>query len=283
MSALLEKGTWKAGPYSPADYYADHSCTSHSMLEKFRQSQRLYQGVYVTHEIVPDEPTAAMKLGTAVHAALLEPERFPSTVIPGPDCDRRSNAGKALWAEAEMRAATTGGFVLKAEDYVKVAMMAAQARRLPMLAELLSVPGAIEQPVRWTCPDSGVPRKAKLDKWFPAGLILDLKTAADPSPEAFARACVNLGYHRQAAYYVDAAEQCYGLEEPARVIFVVLGSEAPFDAWCYELDEESMNLGDMQNHRDLAALNVCRETGRYGIEQTAPLTLSLPRWAFSQG
>ena len=63
-----------------------------------------------------------------------------------------------------------------------------------------------------------VPCKARLDAIGYSGLqpfIVDLKTTTDASPAGFARKAWDLGYHLQAAWYVDAVSKSWDCDAPA--------------------------------------------------------------------
>ena len=83
-----------------AEYHAMTDRVSHSMLEVFRKSAALYHGRFVTKEIPAPEPTSAMTFGNAVHAAVLEHDRFMKEYSVAPKCNRTTKAGKELWAAA---------------------------------------------------------------------------------------------------------------------------------------------------------------------------------------
>ena len=56
---------------------------------------------YKTSVNLPNKETPAMKLGTATHCAILEPECFDIEYVEAPIVDRRTKDGKALWSELE--------------------------------------------------------------------------------------------------------------------------------------------------------------------------------------
>lgn len=55
-----------------------------------------------------------MKLGTAVHCAILESERFEIEYIEAPVIDRQTKDGKALWSKLEQ----SGRIVLSSDEYL---------------------------------------------------------------------------------------------------------------------------------------------------------------------
>src|SRR5690606_25114847 len=59
-----------------------------SQLEDFAVSPTLYHGRHVAKTLLPRPESAAMRLGTACHAIVLEPDRFNEIVEVGGESDR---------------------------------------------------------------------------------------------------------------------------------------------------------------------------------------------------
>lgn len=68
-----------------------------------------------SHQLANPERTTAMAMGSALHAAVLEPVDFFNRYAVAPECDRRTTAGKATWADFLARNA--GREPLKQEDF----------------------------------------------------------------------------------------------------------------------------------------------------------------------
>ena len=110
------------------------------------------------------------------------------------------------------------------------------------------------------------------------GFIVDLKTAADASADAFQRASFNYGYHRQAAFYLDAWKLISG-EAPKGFIFVVQETEAPFLTAVYVASPAMIEAGRAEITQDLQGFAKCLETNNWPGLPEAPQELTLPRWA----
>lgn len=67
-------------------------------------------------------------------------------------------------------------------------------------------------------------------------IIVDLKTAADPSPRGFAKAVAEWRYDVQDAWYTDLWRE--ETEEDRQFVFIVVGNEAPFAVGVYILRDE---------------------------------------------
>ena len=83
------------------DYHADRSYVSASMLKTFRKSPRLYEANYVTETIVRDAPSAAMRLGSLIHCAALEPDELEQRYVVNQFDSRRTKAYKEWEAEEQ--------------------------------------------------------------------------------------------------------------------------------------------------------------------------------------
>jgi hypothetical protein len=78
-----------------ADYQAMRGINQ-STLKHFSRS-----AAHVRHSLDDRRPgTPAQLLGTAMHCALLEPDRFRRDYFLPPKADRRTKVGKAVWAKA---------------------------------------------------------------------------------------------------------------------------------------------------------------------------------------
>jgi exodeoxyribonuclease VIII len=112
-------------------------------------------------------------------------------------------------------------------------------------------------------------------------LIVDLKTAQDASPDAFARTAANFGYHAQAAYYLDGLRNLGYCDEQAVFLFVVVEKTPPFGVAVYALDDDAIEAGRAQYEDAWSTYRSCRASNNWpsypGSQKIE--TLSLPRWA----
>lgn len=264
---------------SDEEYYSDTTHVSHSMLEVFRRSIPEYHGRFVAGTIERDEPTEAMRLGTLLHCAVLEPDKWANRRVP-PECNKRTKAGKE--AMAIFHAHANGHLVAEPEEENLVQAMAASLLAHPVVSDLLKLPGPEHEHIAsWLDPDTLLPCKAKIDKACFNGLVLDIKSASDPTPEAFARACVYYGYHRQAAWYLRGALEELDLDGP--FVFAVVGKTQPHEVAAYVLDQTGIDLANQQIAEDMRQLKQCYESKQWLSRLARTQTLRLPNWAFYQG
>lgn len=258
-----------------ADYHADTSHVGHSMKEVFLLSRRVYHGRYVTGELPSREETAAMLLGSAAHCLAGEPELFRHRYAVAPQCDRRTKDGKAIWADFVER--SSGKSLLTADQMAAAEGMAAAVRSSSVAPMLWTCEGLHEHTIRWTDADHALPRKCRCDKLIDSSLIVDLKTADDPTPAAFARKAANLGYYRQAAWYLDGLESLTGVR--GDFVFLVVGASPPHEVFAYEPDPDDLERADKQNRRAIEELAECYRTGVWLTPGADAITrLSLPKW-----
>lgn len=245
---------------------------SQSQLKDLAVSPLHYHARHVA-KMAPRETTAAMRLGSALHALVLEPETFDSSYVVQ-TWDARTKAGK----EERDAALASGRVVLDGDDADDLRSMAAALMAHPVASRILAERVHTEHPIFWTDADSGLRCKARLDAVSAIGsasAIVDLKSTTDASPEGFARQVANLGYHVQAAHYLDGWRACGGDAET--FVFVVVEKSAPYAVAVYELDTEALAIGDMKRRSLLDLLAECRRADRWPGYQTQ--TISLPRWA----
>jgi exodeoxyribonuclease VIII len=198
----------------------------------------------------PIEPTRAMILGTAVHVALLESERFGETYAPL-EFDGRTKEGKAERAANAER----GAIGLSSDDYRAALAMAHSLYTHPRVRRLIEQANEVETSAVW-----GEPAKARLCKsrrdLVGPGWIADVKTTADLdrfSPWAV----TDLGYYRQAAWYKWGSEV---LGSPVDHFFLaVVSNTPPYESALFRVADETMAAGQIETQRLLAAYLRCEE------------------------
>jgi exodeoxyribonuclease VIII len=270
-------------PQGAIEYHADYSSVSRSMLSDLKKSPRLYYERYVAQTREPSPPSEAMIRGTRFDVLLLTPALYyqqyaivPATAPDGDRWDRRKTAHKREWESWLL--ANSEREPVEADEHAELITMVAAAMRHPDIAHLASASGKAQHRLDWTNDKFQVACRCLIDKSFvSANLIVDVKTAADPSPEAFQRAVVMHGYERQQAWYVDGFRANFG--KTPRFLFAVVGSTPPYDAAVYELDRDAEESGRAQNEFLLTRLSELQASGEWlptwgkGI-----VTLGLPRW-----
>jgi exodeoxyribonuclease VIII len=276
-----EPGIYKDVPEAVYRSWERFGFVNQTWLKIFQRSPRHAQ--YARTQ--PSVASAAMELGTGVHIAVLEPERFEREYVEGIEGDGRRKEVKI--ARAELAEKHPGKTILAGGDYQRAVGMRDACWSDPLVSSLLKGPGQNEVAVVWDDEEIGIRCMARIDRIAadvarPDGSgsdtwLFDLKTAKDASPEGFRKAVGNYDYHFQAAFYND------GLAAAAprfrRFGFIVVESAAPFVPAVYELCE-----ADMEQGRDeyRAALRQCKEarmSGNWAGYTGAEIKpTELPRW-----
>jgi len=223
----------------------------------------------------PIEPTRAMEIGTAIHTAILEPERFKEEYILLTDAkDRRS----ALYRDASKVHGTER--VLVSTECEKVEGMRITAHAYHEYTDnYLNKPHEIELSYFGICSETGVPIKCRFDLITECGHALDLKKTQDVRLDALGRAILNYRYHVQWAFYSHVYECVTG--EPLKSFnFFFTEENAPHSCQIARLCEETKQLGTAETLENLEAYasnpNATDGTWR------APEVISLPVWYLNQ-
>lgn len=199
-----------------------------SSLKQFMRSPQHF----LLYKEGQQEETAAMRFGTAVHCALLEPAKFPKEYTYT-DLRKNTKAYKEWLAEQR-----EGIKVLTQGEIVSIRDMATSVQQHPMARHLMKVP---EKEVMLTGELYGVPFRGILDG-LGDGVVMDLKTCQDSSPDEFSRSAYNFKYYAQLAAYRMLAKQnghdihsCY---------IVAVESKAPYSVAVYQVPEYYLIMGE---------------------------------------
>lgn len=259
------------------EYHA-HPAISRSALNAIAQSPLHYWHRYLNPKAEAPLPTPAMRFGTAVHMAVLEPELFLESYGEAPDISRATKAGKEAWAEAE----STGKTLLTNVELTAIEQMHTKLWEHQAAAKALRAPGINEGSYIATCPDTDLEIKCRPDRLLESGWIIDLKTTQDASAKAFAKSTANFGYHVQAAFYLHTLRSL-GVQ-PKGFIIVAIEKSAPYAVQVFRLSEESIDYGHSEMVTHLRTLKHCHSL--YSVLEAPwpayPETvteLDLPTWA----
>lgn len=241
-----------------------------SDLEALRRSP-----AHMRHRQKHPQSSEAMSFGTALHAAILEPKAFDIGYAVAPICDKRTKAGKELWAEFE--ASNAGKAILRQEDGDTIAAMTDAIHAHPAASAILGRVTDIEETALWE--DSGLKCKARFDAIAQdLGAVIDLKTTQDASPETFSRSIVTYGYHRQAAFYLMGARAA-GIEVSSFIIIAV-EKEAPWGVAVYRLDDAAIAQGQSEIMRLMEQYRECWQTDHWPCYPDEIVDITIPKWGF---
>ena len=196
-----------------------------------------------------------------------------------------------LWKDvrSRWRAENEGYTVLSPDDLAQLHAMRDAIRAHPAASALLSGDGMAEASVYWTDPATGELCRCRPDWWRKDGIVVDLKTTIDASPEGFAKSLANYRYHVQAPWYLAGTSAAYesghlpdDWQAPRAFAFIAVEKAAPYAVAVYMLDTASLEVGAAQMRADLDTLAECRRTGVWPGYGDKIKALSLPDWYLRQ-
>lgn len=179
-------------------------------------------------------------IGDALHTWALEPNLWEERFIVMPTCDRRTKAGKAIYAEFEEMIEGQDLQVISDGDFLKVDSMARIIRQEGSLAESLIADAEIEESIFFTHKLTGLQCKVRPDIWNHS-IVGDLKTCKDASYRSFQSSSVKYGYFLQAAM-IDAALDSIGIDME-KFVFIAIEKEAPYAMGLYLVEEDALQYG----------------------------------------
>lgn len=257
------------------DYHAGPGI-SQSALSALARSPLHYWAQHVDPNRERREPSAAMKLGSAIHMAVLEPELFVEAYVIAPKVDRRTKDGKATWDQFVIDAGDKE--LLSAEDYIVCQSIAQQVRNHPTARKVFQ-DGIAEESVYWHDRETGLLCRCRPD-WMKGNVIVDLKSTDDASHAAFQRSAWNYRYWMQAAWYMDGVEQATGIR-PEAFVFAAFEKSAPYACAFYYADEAMLEMGRREYRKLLNVLTHCIATDTWPGYPTEVTALGVPSWAIA--
>lgn len=223
----------------------------------------------------PMKQTPAMRMGSAIHCAILEPHVFEKDYMMLENVtDRRNKEYKDAVNQIG------ADYVLTATDADKIKGMQAAIEANVHAMKQVEAPDAVaEVSVFATCENTGELLKCRFDL-LNHGVALDLKKTKDARPETFAKSVHNYRYHVQAAFYNYVYRLATGNDLKA-FAFLAIEEDAPHGNAIYTLDEDALNLGVMKYESELEKYHQCKEQDYWPNIESKPQVLSLPNWAYN--
>lgn len=217
----------------------------------------------------PMTPSPAMKLGTAIHSAILEPDKFLATYQKKPRVDARTKAGK------EALAGLTGE-LLDEHDYEACLTIAARLRDDPFYSKFIK--NGLYETSWFAEHEYGIRLKSRLDVWLPElNLIVDIKTTDSADERSFRSDVIKYHYHAQAAYYSDLVERVTG-KAPAGYVILAIETKEDRDMRAFWLDDPFIARGRADYKEWLSQWYICEQTGAWPGYESRLHTLKAPAW-----
>lgn len=249
----------------PNDAYHSGPGISKSGLDLIARSPAHY--AYRT----ASEPTRAMVIGSATHAAILEPAEFDKQyMLLRGATDRRSSVYKQAreqFGDDKVLTGTEADAVIGMRESVRLNISA---------VELLDASGYVEIAAFATDPVTGVLVKCKFDKLLNDLRSVDLKTTQDLRD--FAKSVANYRYHVQQAYYSDVFAWATGLQLES-FDFLAVEKDAPNASRIFRLDTPSVDYGRKLYRQALDLYAECLQRNDWPMPDGGLEYITLPNWA----
>lgn len=263
-------------PHVPFSEYHGWAALSHSWMNRLKQSPA-HLISYLSEE---NKDTPALRLGRAIHAAVLEPERFRAEFAWAPaGLDRRTKEGKETWAA--LVAAHGAENLLSCDEFETCEAMRKRVWSRSAARTLLGGEGECELSVVWD--NAGILAKARADRmsWkLKGGTVVDLKSTGDASLAEFERSIFKFGYHRQAAWYLQGF-QAHKIEV-AHFCIIAVEKEPPYEVGVYRITDEAINAGWQQIEPVLDVYRRCLESNEFPGYEDKVVDIGLPAYGWNQ-
>ncbi|SUA58231.1 PD-(D/E)XK nuclease-like domain-containing protein [Oligella urethralis] len=251
----------------PNKLYHAHNSISKSGLDLIARSP----AHYLYRE--PSTNTRFMQIGTAIHCAILEPDRFKDEYILLIDAnDRRSPEYQAAKKEHGEE------FVLVSHEVENVLGMQASVYANPVAKKWLDLPSEKELSIFAKDPETGVTVRIRPDILTACGSIVDLKKTQDARPREFSKSIYNYRYHVQVAFYLDVYKWVTG-DECQSFRFLAVEEKRPYSSMVYMLDDLAIDEGRKLYREALNVYADCLEKNQWPSYLCADDEIvSLPDW-----
>ena len=259
---------------------------SNSMLKSFARSPAHFKA----EQTAPREQTPAMELGTLCHSLLFTPTD-PFVILPDKKrpTSAQLNAAKPapettdlinFWKAWD---AANAGKVCYSQSMVDQAKaIVAAVRSHPRAQEALKSGQAEVSLFQHFSYGGTVLRKARLDWVTPGSTIVDLKTVEDAREHPFGKACFDMGYYRQAAYYLDIWNDAHPNDRKENFVFIAVEKNPPFGINVFNLELAAIEKGRGENLKLIGRYIDCLADNRWPAYEDRIKQLALPAWAMKE-
>lgn len=224
-----------------------------SLLKYHRESASL-----VKHHLTTDfYAHSGMKMGTALHWALLEPDLFDSNVVKGPNVARSHRDWSEFCSE------NSGKLCLTAREHGQVIAQVVAVAKDPLISHILSREAKRECVFICECPYTGLMYGIKVDFLFEVEnrwIALDVKGCKDSSMSGFMSSVEEFDYYFQAAMYLAGMAQ-HGVA--ADWAWLAINRAKPIMPALYWAQERKLEQAALEFHAALSQHAKCLSSGKW--------------------
>ena len=256
--------------YTNEQYHASEGL-SRSSLWTFKQLPYKFWYEKLSGQYEQPADKEAFILGDLVHAMTLEPEKFDDQYMVMPNIDKRTKAGKELYAQVMIEAA--GKQLVKPETMDLAQQMRNSLMSNTTVCDLLR-DAKMEKSIYWKHEPTGLICKARPDIWQ-GRIVSDLKTTLDAGFRGFQMSAYKYGYFLQSAMIYEALKS---IDEPFHnFVNICIEKAKPYAIGLYMMDDAALQFGIDQYHYLMESIYKCYESNvwpDYGIQK-----LTIPNYA----
>lgn len=256
-------------------YHKDKSCVSSTALKTILKSPATFYAKWTDRD--PFTQTDAMRFGSLVHMAVLEPHKFFATHIRIPDFgDQRTTKNRAA-KEDYLSSLKPGTMVVTESDYIKLEGIVNSVLSNVEASNLLKH-GKAESSGFYRDPVTSIKCRIRPD-FFNEELmaLVDLKTTVSCEKAEFEKSIWNYRYDFQMAMYCEAIRNITG-RDVNYAIFLAIEKTPPYEVALYVADQKVRDHGTLDYYRALQTLQACLLSNKWYPYQRGLQEISLPPW-----
>lgn len=238
----------------PFDEYRKQSwAISSSDLNLLIRAPALYKHVVIDGH--RRGSTKSLEEGSAVHAAVLEPEVFRDLYVIEPKTNKRTLFGKK--EIEDFKSQHKGKITVDADDHARFLEISKVVRANKEADDLLR--GCeFEKSFFWKQKDFSLHSKARADAInLDGNYVVDLKTTRDA--KNFLHSIEEYGYHRQAAYYLSGASKLCD-RNINTWYWIAVETAAPYLVRVYKASQEMLIIGQLETKVLMRRLEPCLQS-----------------------
>jgi len=262
------------------NYHSDYNRLSKTMLSQFATSPLMFWHYYVKQDKKPDPPSSKMKVGTAVHAILLDKFRVSDVCATYSDDCFKSNGHLNPKPADKFREDNADKVIVKQCELNTINDTCAAVRSHELCSLLDHSDAKFETIIKWTDEATGIECRAMVDFFIDMGdhiAAYDLKTTEQIQTRPFRSTAKRFRYWLQDAHYSNGLETIYG--KPVTFAFWCVETKFPHRICKREYSPASKKTAATHRRRHMESLANCFDTGDWRDEFVKnPELLTLDPW-----
>jgi hypothetical protein len=251
---------------SNEDYHASMGL-SNSGVTEILYDPEVYYYKYLSG-MYDREESSQMKIGTAIHCAVLEPQRFIETYRQIPS-DIKVRKGKK-WDK--ILDDNPGKIFIKQKEYANAINIKNKLSYSLIFQETFD-PCNVEHSIFFTYDD--IYLKSRPD-YYNDKYVVDIKKTKSIKYDSFSNSIYTYNYHSQAAMQIDALKCVDGKDRIH--LFLAIEENPPHLFKFYQLDNQAIALGRERYQIAAYIYDKCTETNIWSNQEDEIDIINLPSW-----